>query len=111
MINECTITKRQTETIHIVFHNETQSTKTINRLYIDLNNKMVTNTANRASHERVINQIHHYKQKPNHEYSLVKLELLPSGTVAQRLGFQDIWMNIWMTLWHTGTLLAHLACW
>ena len=36
----------------------------------------------------------------------VKLELLPSGTVAQRLGFQDIWMNIWMTLWHAGTLLV-----
>ena len=29
MIYECTITKRQTETIHSVFHNETQSTKTI----------------------------------------------------------------------------------
>ena len=107
MIYECTITKRQTETIHIVFHNETQSNKTINRLYIDFNNKMVTNTANRPSHERVINQNHHNKQKPNHEYSLVKLELLPSGTVAQRLGFQDIWM----TLWHASTLLAHLAYW
>ena len=70
---------------------------------------MVTNTANRPSHERVINQNHHNKQKPNHEYSLVKLELLPSGTVAQCLGFQDIWMNIWMTLWHAGTLLAHLG--
>ena len=89
MIYECTITKCQTETIHIVFHNETQSNKTINRLYIDFNNKMVTNTANRPSHERVINQNHHNKQKLNHEYSLVKLELLPSGTVAQRLGFQE----------------------
>ena len=29
MIYECTITKHQTETIHSVFHNETQSNKTI----------------------------------------------------------------------------------
>ena len=36
----------------------------------------------------------------------VKLELLPSGTVAQHLGFQNIGMNIWMTLWHAGTLLV-----
>ena len=31
MIYECTITKRQTETIHSVFHNETKSNNT--RLY------------------------------------------------------------------------------
>ena len=47
--------------------------------------------------------------------SLVGFE--PSGTVAQRLGFQDIWDPLGplgssntsgMTLWHAGTLLA---CW
>ena len=68
---------------------------------------MVTNTANRLSHERVKHTKYHYKQI-NRTMStvFVKLELLPSGTVAQFLGFQDIWMNIWMTLWHAGTLLV-----
>ena len=36
MIHECTIIKCQTETIHIVFYNETKS-KTINRLRLTIN--------------------------------------------------------------------------
>ena len=67
---------------------------------------MVTNTANRPSHERVKQAISSQTNKPNHEYSH-ELELLPSGTVAQHLGFQDIWMNP-LACWHTS---SHLAGW
>ena len=54
---------------------------------------MVTNTANRLSHERENNQISSLQMNLNHKYSLVELEL-PSGTVAQCQGLQDIW-DIW----------------
>ena len=53
---------------------------------------MVTNTANRPSHERENTQISSLQIKLCHKYSLVKFE--PSGTVAQCLGLQDIW-DIW----------------
>ena len=83
---------------------------------------MVTNTANRPSHERVKHTKIIITNNLSHKYSLVDFE--PSGTVAQCLGLQDIW-DIWnlqetvqgstntsgMTLWHAGTLLAWLACW
>ena len=70
---------------------------------------MVTNTANRPSHERENNQISSL-QAINRTMSTVFVELelqLPSGTVAQCQGLQDIWD----ICWHAGTLLGHLACW
>ena len=55
---------------------------------------MVTNTANRPSHERVINQYHHNKQKPNHEYSLMNWNCYH---LAQ-----------WLNVWASGHLDEHL---
>ena len=62
---------------------------------------MVTNTANRPSHEREINQYHHNKQKPNHEYSLVKLDCCH---LAQ-------WHNVWAFRTSDEHLDDPLACW
>ena len=49
MIYECTIIKMpKSETLHIVFHNKTKSKTTLKTI----KQLMVTNTANRPSHER-----------------------------------------------------------
>ena len=82
---------------------------------------MVTNTAIWPSHERGNNQLSSLQaNKPNHEYSLVELEL-PSGTVAQHQGLQDIWdicncpgnlshfMDDPLACWHTSSSSGMLA--
>ena len=56
---------------------------------LDCKQLMVTNTANRPSHERVKHTKTIITNNLSHKYSFVDFE--PSGTVAQHLGLQDIW--------------------
>ena len=49
---------------------------------------MVTNTANKPSHEREKHTTSSLQINLSHKYSLVGFE--PSGTVAQHLDLQDI---------------------
>ena len=93
----------------------------MNRLYRLYN--LTIPTANRLSHER-FNNTNIIISSKNYAISTVLWISEPSGTVAQCLGFQDIWdirepqgtsgdvqgssVTSGMTLWHAGTLLA---CW
>ena len=57
-------------------------------IVLDCKKLMVTNTANRPSHEREKHTKIIITNNLSHKYGLVGFE--PSGTVAQRLGLQDI---------------------
>ena len=97
-------------------------TKPSLRLDLDCKLLMVTNTANRPSHER-----------EKHTKIIITNKSYTISTVLQVLSHLAQWHNIlafrtsrtagtsrkhpgkhrhfWMTLWHAGTPLAHLACW
>ena len=120
MIYECTLIKCQQRLIIL----SSITKPSLIRLYkidykIDFKQLMVTNTANRPSHERENNQISSLPMNLNHMYSLVEFE--PSGSVAQCQGLQDIWdicnhpgklshfKDDPLACWHTGSTSGMLA--